>query len=350
MTKHRLFIPTGRFCIAALLLSGLLLCGCGGRQDTALSDAEAAALTDICGMDRQSFGDVTEQVMTKALQAKFRAVAKVYEAGRFYAFILKPVAYNGPLTLAAVIDGDHNEVVGIRIVQHTETPHYVRDMESDWFVRRFAGKAATAYLEAVRLSARNERDIVAITGATVTTEAIVNGVNAAIGVYQEHVLGEAAGDVPYMVRFEPGEGDGPAETKRLTFRAYGLIVAEVSLEDIRTLPSVKRTMQIHSSQGVTRHEFRGTRLSNIMEYADPKLLEDYSWILAVGVDDYMSGIGMEEVKAENKVYVMYEDNGEPLTKLDGEPGSMRIVVLDDVFGQRFTNYLLEIVLESKEPF
>jgi len=39
---------------------------------------------------------------------------------------------------------------------------------------------------------------------------------------------------------------------------------------------------------------------------------------------------------------MYEDNG--------EPGALRIVVLNDVFGQRFTNYLLEIVLENEDHF
>jgi len=54
---------------------------------------------------------------------------------------------------------------------------------------------------------------------------------------------------------------------------------------------------------------------------------------------------MEEVRAENAVYVMYEDNGQPLKTKMGEPGAMRVVVLDDVFGQRFTNYMIEFVLE-----
>jgi hypothetical protein len=56
---------------------------------------------------------------------------------------------------------------------------------------------------------------------------------------------------------------------------------------------------------------------------------------------------MDEVRAENNVFIMYEDNDEPLLKRNGEPGAMRIVVINDIFGQRFTNYLLEIVLESE---
>ena len=129
-----------------------------------------------------------------------------------------------------------------------------------------------------------------------------------------------------------------------------MILAEVGLDDIKALPSVKRTMSIRSTAGNTNHEFRGTLLSHIIELIDPGLMEEYAWALAVGVDDYMSGIAMEEIMAENSVFVMYEDNGAPLAKRNGEPGAMRIVVLNDFFGQRFTNYLLEIVLETKEPF
>jgi len=319
------------------------------RHGTALTEAEGAAITGICSADYRDFNDITAEVMTKDRSAKFPAVAKVYKNGDLYAFIVKPIAYNGPVTIALIIDGGSGESLGMRIVEHTETPHYVRDMESPWFTGRFAGKSVFEYLKLTRLKTRAENEIVAITGATVTTEGIINGVNSAFGVYQECISGVSAADVPYMVRFEPGEGDGPVETESLVIRAYGVVLSEISLSEIRALPSVKRTMSIHSTTGVTQHSFRGTLLSNIMDLADPGLMEGYNWVLAVGVDDYISGIGEEDISAENNVFVMYEDNDEPLPKKNGEPGGMRIVVLDDVFGQRFTNYLLEIVLETEEP-
>ena len=318
-------------------------------QDSALTESEGAAIAAISSEDYREFTDITAMVMTRDRGAKFPAVAKVYVKEHLYAFVVKPVAYNGPITLALVIDGGSGKSVGMRIVEHMETPHYVRDMDNAWFTERFAGKSASGYLRIARLNARDERDITAITGATVTTEGIVNGVNAAFGVYQEYVLGESAGHVPYMVRFEPGEGDGPVETGSLAIRAYGSVLAEISLEEIRALPSVKRTMSIHSTAGTTLHEFRGTLLSNVLDLIDPKLKEEYGWALAVGVDDYISGIRMEEVLAENNVYIMYEDGGEPLPKKNGEPGAMRVVVINDIFGQRFTNYLLEIVLENEDP-
>ena len=332
-----------------LMTATAALFGCG-KKDTALTKAEGEAIAAISGAAGEDFRDITAEVLTKDRAKKFPALTKVYKSGELYAFISAPVAYNGPVSVAVVIDGANHKSVGVKILDHAETPHYVRDMDSGWFAERFAGKSAREYLRAARLTARYENEIIAITGATVTTEGIVNGVNAAFGAYQEYVLGEVAADAPYMVRFDPGEGNGPKETESLSFRAYGLILAEVSLEEIRTLPSVKRAMSIHSTAGVTKHEFRGTLLSNILEFIDPDLMEKYAWLMAIGVDDYISGISMDEVMAENAVYVMYEDNGEPLAKQNGEPGAMRVIVLNDFFGQRFTNYLLEIVLETKAPF
>ena len=317
-----------------------------GRHGTDLTDAEFFAIESICGMETVNFEDVTIEALTKEVMKKFTAVQKVYVYRSLYAFIVQPVGYNGPVTLAVVIDDDSGACAGIRIVEHMETDHYVRDMDSKWFVERFTGKPAQEYLEPVRLIARNDNEIVAITGATVTTEAIINGVNAAFGVYREYVLKQTADAVPYMVHFEPGEGEGPVETESLAIRAYGVVLAEVSLEDIKALPSVKRTFSIHSSTGTTQHNFTGTLLSNVLDSSGVEFRNEYRWALAVGVDDYISDISVDEILEENNVFVMYEDDGEPLLKKNGEPGAMRIVVINDTFGQRFTNYLLEIVLEN----
>ena len=333
--------------ISAVILTvfiTLALFGCGSSS-TALTAAEAGAIAAISGIDAADFSDISREVLTKDRAAKFPAVDKVYRHDELYAFIVKPIAYNGPISMALIIDGMNNESLGLKIIAHAETQHYVRDMESSWFTERFAYKSTLEYLALVRLKAQNEREIVAITGATVTTEGVVNGVNAAFGVYQEFALGQVAEPPPYMVHFEPGSGDGPIETESLAIRAFGVVLAEITLEDIRALPSVRRTVSIHSSAGVTQHNFRGTLLSNVLTLVDPGVIDEYSWALAIGADDYTSGIDMAEIKAENNVFVMYEDNNEPLTKKNGEPGAMRLIVINDVFGQRFTNFLLEIVLE-----
>jgi len=330
-----------------LCIAVLSLYGCGGQNDTAFTEAEAAAIYDLTGVDASRFTDITSDVLTRERADNFRAAAKVHQYQNLYAFIVRPIAYNGPITIAVVIDSEREESLGIRIVEHMETPYYVRDMENSWFVNRFAGRSVHTYLRSVRLAARSDEEIVAITGATVTTDGIINGVNTAFGIYQEFALGLVADYVPYMVRFERSPGIGPVETGYLAIRAYGVVLTEVSLEEIRTLPSVRRTMNIHSSAGVTEHSFRGTLLSNILELLDPDFTEDFSWVIALGVDGFTSTISMDEVRAENNVFVVYEDNGEPLPKINGEPGAMRVIVISDVFGQRFTNYMTEIILESE---
>lgn len=332
--------------LLVVFLLALLISGCGETSDP--TEAELAALNDIFGQNysAQDFTNITKEVMTNERQDKFKAVKKVFTtpAGD-YAFISKPVAYNGPITLAVGIDKKAQATTGMRIVEHVETEHYVRDMEKSWFTQRFAGKAADAYLELAHLEATRDNQIIIITGATVTTEGITNGVNACMGVFREVELAQKAGAVPYMVKFEREDGDGPEETGSIAIRAHGVVLGEVSLEKIREMPSVKRTMSIHSTSGTTRHNFRGTLLSNVITAVEPALLTTYEQVMPVGVDDYMSDISMEQVRAENSVYLMYEDNGKALATRKGEPGAMRVIVLDDVFGQRFTNYMIEIVLE-----
>lgn len=351
--RSKIFVSFGvvvLVCVVAMFLNW-------GDAGTVLTEDETAAILSICRADEMELKNITGDVFTKEITTKFPAVEKVHmfdgTLGKYrqlYIFIVKPIAYNGPVTIVVVIDGERNECVGIRIVEHMETKHYVRDMESAWFIGRFENKAVNEYLQIARLAARNEREIVAITGATVTTEAIVNGVNAAFGAYSEFILKQTCEAVPYMVRFEPGQGNGPEETSSLAVRAYGVVFAQISLEEIKALPSVKRTMSIHSSAGTTQHSFTGTLLSNILAQIDPDFASKYSYALAVGVDDYISDIRMEEIIAENNVFVMYEDGGEPLVRKDGAPGAMRIVVIDDTFGQRFTNFLLEIVLENEAAY
>lgn len=339
-------MPIKKITLLLILVLAALLSACGEPPEP--TEAELAALSEIFDQDysAQDFAIITEKVMTDERQGKFEAVRKVFTTPEGdYAFISKPVAYNGPITLALGIDKDSGSTIGMRIVEHMETEHYVRDMDNSWFTDRFAGKSTDSYLELAHLEANRGNEIIIITGATVTTEGITNGVNACMGVYREYELGQEAEAVPYMVRFEKEEGKGPEETGSIAVRAYGVILGEVSLEEIREMPSVKRTMSIHSTSGTTNHSFRGTLLSNVIAAVDPNLLTTYEWVRPVGVDDYLSDISMDEVLAENAVYIMYEDNGEPLETKNGEPGALRVVVLDDVFGQRFTNYMIEIVLE-----
>lgn len=151
--------------------------------------------------------------------------------------------------------------------------------------------------------------------------------------------------VALIIVFKPKETP-PPENGTLIIRDESSILGTVTIEEIRSMPSVKRRVAVNSTSGNSTHDFRGTLLSNVLGRVSPEIVDNYNSVLPVGSDAYMSGISMDEVREENGVYIMYEDNGKPIETLDGQPVGMRIVVLEDMFGQRFTNYLSEIRLRK----
>lgn len=136
----------------------------------------------------------------------------------------------------------------------------------------------------------------------------------------------------------PDEGE-------IRIKAGNNIVGVVTLEDVKQLPAVKKKLAINSTLGITKHQFTCTPLSEIFNRIDPGIVNEYKKIVTIGVDNYASAIKMDEVLEKNNVYLVYEDNGKPLKSKTGEEGTMRVVILNDIFGQRFTNFLVEMRLE-----
>jgi hypothetical protein len=123
------------------------------------------------------------------------------------------------------------------------------------------------------------------------------------------------------------------------------IIGEITLEEVQKLPVINKKLVINSTIGLTKHKFTCTPLLEVFNYIDPDIVKDYKRVITRGVDNYTSGVNMEEVLEKNNVLLVYADNGKPLkSKTEGE-GTMRIVIINDLYGQRFTNYLVEMQLE-----
>lgn len=137
-------------------------------------------------LDRDIILDDCEDI-TGEISAEYTDITSVYLTDdEQYLFLTEPMGYNDLMSLALVIDGNSDTTVGMRIIAHTETEHYVRDMESAWFVDRFADKSVTQDLVSVHLEAESDNEIIIITGATVTTDGVINGVNSAFDAYKEY--------------------------------------------------------------------------------------------------------------------------------------------------------------------
>jgi Na+-translocating ferredoxin:NAD+ oxidoreductase RnfG subunit len=173
--------------------------GCSAGE-TDLSAGEQEALLQLFPeVEPDQIVNITTEFMTAEIQEKFPAVVNVSKINDDYGFICKPIGYSGPIKIAVGINTNEQKLVGIRIIDHSETEHHVRDIENAWFVNRFVDKKVPVYLEYHVLEAVEDNQIVSVTGATISTSGIINGTNAAMGVFSEKVLNQSAEPVSLTV-------------------------------------------------------------------------------------------------------------------------------------------------------
>ena len=94
-----------------------------------------------------------------------------------YVVEVAPVGFDGPITMMVGID-TNGAVTGISIVSSTETPGLGTKASDDSFKGQFVGGTGDFAVT------KDGGQIDAITGATVTSRAVSNGVNAAVEAVQ----------------------------------------------------------------------------------------------------------------------------------------------------------------------
>ena len=140
-------------------------------------------------------------------------------------------------------------------------------------------------------------------------------------------------------------GGEQMEEGRIVVRAGSEVIGEITIDEIMKLPVAYKKMTIRSTAGLTKHEYTVTPLSGVFDALDPKIALTYQRIITKGSDNYVSVFSMKEVLDRNNIYLAYADYGEPLQSRSGEGNGIKIVSMEDQFGQRFTSYLVEMRLE-----
>ncbi len=121
---------------------------------------------------------VVIQGAARALNAAEEAVGYVIQA--------TSASYGGDLTLAVGFDTE-GVITGIEILEISDTPGLgMKAKEDPSFASQFVGKAAGYDLELVKSGASGENQVDAIAGATVTSQAFMDGVKAA-GVFLQQL-------------------------------------------------------------------------------------------------------------------------------------------------------------------
>lgn len=194
-----------KYVVLMLIAAVLVLCVTGCSNAKKMTAPQKQALQELLKNDQEIADDAIQDIkLPQEAGEKFPAVKKAFAitsgGKKDYAFLSSPLGYRSTIDLLVVIDGEKNELLGIRVLQHDETPLYGGDsLTKEWFLNRFKNKSAGAYLNRVALEQSQPNDIIQITCATVSSQAVINGVNAAMGAYRELSLGEEAQPVPLKV-------------------------------------------------------------------------------------------------------------------------------------------------------
>lgn len=110
-------------------------------------------------------GEIYDAVKSNATLLEFYKGMKDGEA--VYAALVSIGGYQGAIKLLIGFDTKGPNVLGVKVLEHAETPGLGSRIEEESFLSQFKGK----------LRARNEYDT--ITGATISSSAVINGlVNA----------------------------------------------------------------------------------------------------------------------------------------------------------------------------
>lgn len=192
----------GIVCIVLIAVIFGLLAVTGCSSQNSLTKQQRTVLDELLSCTLTNEQITTVELRNDAAQ-KYPAVEKMFkvvtEEAERYVFVVSPVGYRAPINMMVAIDAEKNDVMGIKVMQHDETPGYAEWLTEAWFIDRFKGKSVDNYLKRAILEAEESNEIIQITGASVTTQAVLNGVNSAMGIYRETVLGEKADPVPLKV-------------------------------------------------------------------------------------------------------------------------------------------------------
>ncbi len=137
------------------------------------------------------FKELEDEELNNTIQKDFQIIEEVYEGldeeelvG--YTFKTTPKGFGGQMVINVGISLD-GKVSGIKVVSHTETPGLGAKSTEENYQNQYKDKPIENPLEVVKSSPSSENEIEAITGATVTTNGVTDGVNIAIDFFKEYL-------------------------------------------------------------------------------------------------------------------------------------------------------------------
>ncbi len=95
-----------------------------------------------------------------------------------WSFNVHGMGFSGTIEMVVAVDKDFQKIMGLDVLSSSETPGFGDRIKSDWYRGQFAGAPADR-LSLVKVAdpAAKDAQIVALTGATVSSQAVVDTIN-----------------------------------------------------------------------------------------------------------------------------------------------------------------------------
>ncbi len=237
----------------------------------------------------------------------FPAVKRAYEVdGKVSAYVVSCVGYNGPIEVLAALDQYNDSLIGIQILSHEESPDYAEHMEYDYFMDRFKNLPINKYLNLVVLDKEAPEDIIQLTGATISSQAVVNAVNAAIGHYQYWNYNIQMAKVPDVVAQEMWQKD--INSFAINWDRGSV---RIDIDEIKEYDQLEMDVTLINTTGTeTDMRVKGPSLRHVLEKEGIDLSE-YAGIGVTGRDGYYTLIDKEKL-AVNEIILTWKVNGKDI--------------------------------------
>lgn len=138
----------------------------------------------------KDFEKVDSKELNETLKTtEFGIITEVYSGNKDnevvgYTIKSTPSGYGGDIGVITGISLE-GKVTGIKIVSHQETPGLGANATDPEFQDRYKDKTIEQPLDVVKTAPQNDNEIEAITGATITSDAVTVGVNTSIELYNK---------------------------------------------------------------------------------------------------------------------------------------------------------------------
>lgn len=104
---------------------------------------------------------------------------KVIQTGDYYFLVFETTGFHDGLVIGVEIEKNNLVISDVSIVEHQETPDYGGVVDQGWFTKRYLNQTINTQTKVVQWISKSEDEIVAMTGATITSNAINTVINQA---------------------------------------------------------------------------------------------------------------------------------------------------------------------------